>query len=70
MVGKYDHVYIYIYIYIYIYRERERERERNREMEMGLGIWEASMDAYMPCQTHDIIFLSIETHSYFPLKST
>ena len=55
MVGKYDH----IYTHIYIYRERERD-----------GTWEASMHAYMPCQTHDIIFLSIETHSYFPLKST
>ena len=57
MVGKYDHIYTHIYIYI----ERERERD---------GTWEASMHAYMPCQTHDIIFLSIETHSYFPLKST
>ena len=59
MVGKYDHFYTHIYIYIYIERERERD-----------GTWEASMHAYMPCQTHDIIFLSIETHSYFPLKST
>ena len=44
MVGKYDHIYIYTYIYIYIERERERERERD-------GTWEASMHAYMPCQT-------------------
>ena len=49
----------FTHIYIYIYIERERD-----------GTWEASMHAYMPCQTHDIIFLSIETHSYFPLKST
>ena len=49
----------YDHIYTHIYRERERDRT-----------WEASMHAYMPCQTHDIIFLSIETHSYFPLKST
>ena len=69
MVGKYDHIYIYTYIYIYIYRERERERET-----WDLGSLHACLHALsnsdIHSQTHDYNFLSIETHSYFPLNST